>query len=313
MDIAERLQAHLDAKVAARTAPAEAPAAEAEAPAAETEETTAAAVETEGAEQETTEPEAATEADTRDVLDLVFDDGVTLSPDQIRSATTALRAMRREARRAQRRIEARTADLETREKTMADLEELLRTDTAGFLEQRGFDLRKWAIDEVERETATPEQRKIAELEAKLAAVEKAATPPDPAKAREQAQASDRAVLERALEESPDEYPQLADYDPSEVAVAAVNELYSVYESTGRVLTASEALGRVARRVAFEAELNDAKPRDAQPAREPVGAVKQKPITTTNRATAPRTAPANANMTPAERRANALRVMRELRS
>jgi len=282
------LQGYLDAKRAAKSAPA---AAEASEPAAEAAEP----------EAEPTEP---TEAEpSRDVLDLLLDDAATLTPEQLVEATTINRKMRREQRKQARRIERRESEIAEREKTLADNLELLKSDAAAFMDKHGFDIRKWALSEVERETATPEQKKIAELESKIAALTEQKPEPDPDAGR----AEDTRALAAHFEDHVDDYASLAQYEVDDVAEAACRELYAYHEKTGRVLTAEQVLRRVARRAEIESELEtetDAEPRKPETA-EPGGAVDKKPPpTATNRAASARTRASTAAATPAERKQRA---------
>ena len=279
------LQGYLDAKRAARGEPA---AAEAPEP--------AEAAEPEAEATEPAEP-------SRDVLDLLLDDAATLTPEQLAEATTINRKMRREQRKQARRIERRESEIAEREKTLAENLDLLKSDAAAFMDRHGFDIRKWALSEVERETATPEQKRIAELEAKIAALAEAKPEPDPDAGR----AEDTRALAAHFEDHVDDYASLAQYEVDDVAAAACQELYSYHEKTGRVLTAEQVLRRVARRAEIESELEtetDAEPRKPETA-EPGGAVDRKPPpTATNRAASARTRASTAAATPAERKQRA---------
>jgi hypothetical protein len=279
------LQGYLDAKRAARGEPA---AAEAPEP--------AEAAEPEAEATEPAEP-------SRDVLDLLLDDAATLTPEQLAEATTINRKMRREQRKQARRIERRESEIAEREKTLAENLDLLKSDAAAFMDRHGFDIRKWALSEVERETATPEQKRIAELEAKIAALAEQKPEPDTDAGR----AEDTRALAAHFEDHVDDYASLAQYEVDDVAEAACQELYSYHEKTGRVLTAEQVLRRVARRAEIESELEtetDAEPRKPETA-EPGGAVDRKPPpTATNRAASARTRASTAAATPAERKQRA---------
>lgn len=288
------LQGWLDARKAERG--------EAPAPAPEPE------VETEAEPEAEAAPEAEPDKPV-DVLELLLDDHAKLTPEQLVEATTIARKMRREQRKQARRIERREAELADREKTLTENLELLQKDASEFMRRHNFDVRAWALSEVERETATPEQKKIAELEAKLRQLDEKQKPPDPDAAR----ASDVAVLAAHFDEHVDEYEALSSYDAASVAEAACTVLYAYHEKTGRVLTADQALQHVARQAALESELdNDDDAQTRKPvAAKPGGADKKPPPpTATNRAASERASASSEALSPDERRRAARRLVAE---
>lgn len=255
------------------------------------------------------EPEAAPEpAAPADVLELLLDDHAKLTPEQLVEATTIARKMRREQRKQARRIERREAELAEREKTLTENLELLQKDASEFMRRHNFDVRAWALAEVERETATPEQKKIAELEAKLRQLDEKQKPPDPDAGRRQ----DVAALRAHFDEHGDDYDSLAEYDADTIAEAACQVLYAYHERTGKVLTADQALQRVARQAAMERELDttDAETREPTTA-QPGGAEKPKPPpTATNRAASERSSASTKALSPEDRRRAARRLVAE---